>query len=484
MPKLDKIEEIGHVERYFSGIGLIRGLPHVALHEVLVTEDQGPCAIVVGFNDRFVEALFFEERFDPGLALYRSHRLFTVPVSDAHSGRVLDGLGRPLDNLPFVTGDPLPVFRPAPPIIARSQVVRPLVTGLKMIDAILPLGRGQRELVIGDRRSGKSTIGLDTIMHQRNSDVPVYCVYVSIGNKANHIENAVARLQQAEATLYTTVVAATSNDTYASQYLAPFVGCAIAEHFRDTGRDALIVYDDLSKHAKAYRDISLLLERAPGRETYPADAFSLHAGLLERAAQLSSEHGGGSLTSLPMIETEEGDLTSYVPTNLISITDGQVYLERSLKEKGFLPAVNAGLSVSRLGSQVQPPPLKEVTSGLHLALAQQRELQKLTGLETNVSAEAAQKLRRGGLILELFRQAKHQTVRWDEQVALFYGVEHGFFDDIPEARWGDFEGLLLDILRERHAATLAAIRRNDFSEAVKHDLDTALSAFKDEFVKS
>ncbi len=478
----DNLSEVGRIERFFGGIALLRGLPHVALHEVLVDEDGEPCAVTVGFNEKFVEALFFDEGFDPTRPVQRGRRPVSVPVSDAHASRVLDGLGRSRDGLPFVAGEDRPLFGPAPAIIERGQVNRPLITGIKIIDAILPLGRGQRELIIGDRRVGKSVIGLDAILHQRESDDPVHCVYVSIGNKSRHVEDTVRLLRDKGAMLYTTVVAATADDTYASQYLAPFVGCAIAEHFRDRGADALVVYDDLTKHAKVYRDISLLLERAPGRETYPADIFSLHAGLLERAAQLSGERGGGSLTALPIIETEEGDLTSYVPTNLISITDGQIYLERGLKEKGFVPAVNAGLSVSRLGGQVQPPPLKEVTSGLRLSLAQQRELLKLTELEAAVSEESRKKLSRGGLILEMLKQEKHRTLRWEEETVLVYSVQRGFFDDLPKEKWPHLEELLLDVFRNTGSETLSAIRNGRFDDQVRRKLDATVSTFRDEFL--
>ncbi|MDD5251971.1 MAG: F0F1 ATP synthase subunit alpha [Patescibacteria group bacterium] len=479
-----KLNEVGYIDRWFRGIAFVHGLPHVAVGEVLVADDDQPCAIVIGFGDRWVEALFFDERFPMGKPVQRGHRLFSVPVADTHAGRVLDGLGRSRDALPFVPGEETPVFRPAPAIIDRNAVTRPLVTGIKMIDAILPLGRGQRELIIGDRRVGKGTIGLDTILHQRHATPAVQCVYVSVGNKSRHVADTVGLLNAAGAMLYTTVVAATSDDSFAAQYLAPFVGCVIAEHFRDEGRDALIVYDDFSKHAKAYRDISLLLERPPGRETYPADIFSLHAGLLERAGQLSPEKGGGSLTALPIIETQEGDMTSYIPTNIISITDGQIYLERALKERGFVPAVDAGLSVSRLGSQVQPKPLKEVTAGLRLELAQHRELQKLAQLETTVSDAARERIQRGNLILEVLKQGKHDTLRWEEQVVLFYAVENGFLDDLPQTTWRPFERNLLEFLRTRYASVLEHIRGNAFDDEARKSVATALAAFKEEFVAS
>lgn len=282
---------------------------------------------------------------------------------------------------------------------------------------------------------------------------------------------------------YTTIVAATADDPFVAQYLVPFVGCTIAEGFRDAGHDTLIIYDDLSKHAKIYRDISLLLERAPGRETYPADIFFLHAGLLERAAQLSEKNGGGSLTALPIIQTLEGDFTSYIPTNLISITDGQIYLERELKERGFMPAVNSGLSVSRLGSQVQPEPLKKATGGLRLALAQQRELQKLSRLETAMGEDAQKKMHRGELILELLKQDKGQTVRWEEQVILFHAVDSGAFDELETDRWHDFELFLLDILRSRYRDLLKKIDKEGMSDEVQDEVDTVITDFKGDFLR-
>ncbi len=478
------IREIGRIERFFSGIARLRGLPHVFLFEVLTTEHGEDCAIVIGFNADHVEALFFDETFDAAMPVYRSGRPFSVAVSDAHAGRVLDGLGNSRDALPSVVGEPAAVFRPAPAIIDRDPVIRPLTTGIKMIDAILPIGRGQRELIIGDRRVGKSTIAEDAVLHDRRTDKTVHCVYVLCGHKSRRLQETVSLFEESGAMLRTTVVAATADDSYAAQYLAPFVGCAIAEHFRDTGRDALIVYDDLSKHAKAYRDLSLLLERAPGRETYPADIFSLHAGLLERAAQMSAAKGGGSLTALPIVETQEGDMTAYVPTNIISITDGQIYLERGLRERGFVPAINAGLSVSRLGGQVQPKPLKDVTVGLRLALAQQRELQKLTQLETSVGDDAKKKMHRGNLILELLKQEKHRTVAWPEQVVLFSAVAEGHFDDVRKERWPEFERVLVDVLRNAHADLLDGIASGTFNDGTKRAVRKIVTAFKDEFLQA
>jgi F-type H+-transporting ATPase subunit alpha len=474
--------EVGHVDQLFNGIARLRGLPHVAINELLVTGQGAPAALVIGFSGDYVEALFFDESFPVDQPVYRTGRQFSVPVSDARIGRVLDGLGRFRDGLPPVDGEALPVFRPAPPMIIRQAVTRPLVTGIKMVDATLPLGRGQRELIIGDRGVGKSTLATTMVIHQRLAREPVFCIYVLCGQKARRLEDLVKRLEKAGALPNCAIVAADADATYAEQYLAPFVGCALAEHFRDSGRDALVIYDDLSQHAKTYRDISLLLERAPGRETYPADIFSLHAGLLERAAQLNGAQGGGSLTAVPIIETQEGDLTSYLPTNIISITDGQMYMETGLKDKGYLPAINAGLSVSRLGSQVQPAPLKDVTGGLRLALAQQTELHNLTRMDTTVSKEAARQIHRGELTLELLKQSPDETVRWEEQVVLFFAVEQGFFDGLDEDQWRHFERLLLDVLRNGNSGLLEKIRDGRFSDEDQAVAKQVINDFKAEFV--
>jgi len=479
-----KNKEIGHVISFFSGVAKIQGLPHVFLHEVLLDEVDAPIAIVIGFDENFVEALFFDEDFDLEKPVFRGFHFFSIPTSGSFMGRVVDGLGRPRDGLGSVRGKEISVFRQAPPIIDRESVLTPLSTGIKIIDTNLPLGRGQRELIIGDQKLGKSTIAIDTVLNQKDAELPVYCIYVICGQKEQKINEIISIFQKHNAFLYTTIVAASAGSSFAELYLAPFVGCAIGEYFRDNSKDALIVYDDLSKHAKAYRDISLLLERAPGREAYPGNIFSLHAELLERAAKLSREKGGGTLTALPIIETQEGDITSFIPTNIISITDGQIYLENGLFQKGFLPAVNVGLSVSRVGSQAQPDILKKVVGGIRLALAQHKELQKLSQLETVVSAEAQKKIHRGDLMLELLKQEKHTNIKWPEQVLLFYAVEQGFFDDIEKSKWSDFETLLLELVRSRYPDVLRKIRSGIFDEKIKPEIQEIVKDFKQEFLLS
>lgn len=476
-----RIEE-GYVHSFYSGVAHIQGLPQVFLHEVLLSKRGNPVALVVGFDELYVDALFFKADFDLRQPVFRSFKCFSIPVSNKYIGRVVDGLGMPIDQLGKISGKASPVFRDAPAIIDRESVSEPLTTGIKMIDTNLPLGRGQRELIIGDRKLGKSNIALDTVLNQKHAARPVHCIYVLCGQKEQTLHEIVSLFEENNTFLYTTIVSASVGASLAEQYLAPFVGCAIGEYFRDKGKDALVIYDDLSKHAKAYRDISLLLERPPGREAYPGDIFSLHAGLLERASKLSVKKGGGSLTALPIIETLEGDISSFIPTNLISITDGQIYLERGLYQKGFLPAVNVGLSVSRVGGQAQPPILKEVVGGIRLALAQHKELQKLSQLESVVSEEAQKKIHRGDLMLELLKQDKHTEIKWMEQVVLFYVVESGFFDDIEKKDWAEFEALLLGLIRNRYAGVLKKIQSGQFNKTIKKKIDEIVGDFKEEFL--
>ena len=478
----NNIKEIGHIVSYFSGVAKIRGLPHVFSHEVLLNKDGERVAIVLGFDENFVDVLLFTENFDLREPVFRSGEVFSLPISEDYLGRVVNGLGEPIDGLGEIEGKDSPVFGPAPQIIEREPISIPLSTGIKIIDTALPLGRGQRQLIIGDRKLGKSTIALDTVLNQKNSQPQVYCVYVVSGQKRSQLEDIISLFNKENTFSYATIVAATAEDSFASQYLAPFVGCAIGEYFMKKGKDALVIYDDLSKHAKAYRDIALLLERAPGREAYPGDIFSLHAFLLERAAKLSKKKGGGSLTALPIIETQEGDVSSFIPTNLISITDGQIYLERSFFQKGFLPAVNVGLSVSRIGSQAQPPILKNVVGGIRLALSQHKELQKLVQLETTVSQETQKRIYRGDLILELLKQDVHENIPWEEQAILFYSVEQGFFDDIGKDKWKKFQSLLLAMIRNRYQKVTKRIKTGHFGKKTQSDIQEIIKDFKEEFL--
>ena len=409
--------------------------------------------------------------------------MFSIPASMDYIGKIVSGFGTPLDPKEFILSEEkMSVFNQAPSILDRESVSEPLSTGIKIIDTALPLGRGQRELIIGDRKIGKSTLAQDIVMNQKGNDKEVYCIYVLCGKKKSQLKDMVALFKENGTFEHSCIVAATADSSFADQHLAPFVGCAIGEYFRSKGKDALVVYDDLSNHAMVFRTISLLLERAPGREAYPGDIFSLHAELLERAAKLSKKNGGGSLSALPIIETQEGDITSFIPTNLISITDGQIYLDSGLYQKRFIPAINIGLSVSRIGSQAQSEALESVTGGIRLALAQHKELQKLTQLETVISKEAKSKIERGDLILELLKQGKHTNVKWEEQVILFYVVEAGFFDDLKRDLWTQFESFLLELIRNRYKNVLDNIRNDKFDEKVKSNINEIVNDFKQEFL--
>ena len=480
--KTIKDKERGRILSAYYGVGKVAGLTEVFLNEILLDDKGRPAGIAIGFEKDVLDVLFFEENIGLGTFLYRSYEPFSIFVSENSIGRIIDGLSQPLDGLGRMMGDKVNVFNQAPPIIEREEVEMPLITGIKMIDTALPLGRGQRELIIGDRMLGKSTIATDIVLNQKKAEPPVFCVYVVVGQSWRKLRDLVELLRENNSFLYTTVVAAPASDSLASQFLAPFVGCAIGEYFRDRGRDALVVYDDLSKHAKVYRDISLLLGRIPGREAYPADVFSLHAGLLERAAKLSDQRGGGSLTALPIAETQEGDIASFIPTNLISITDGQIYLERGLFQKGFLPAINVGLSVSRIGGRAQPTPLRQVTAGIRLALSQHKELQKLSQLETTLSREAKRKIERGELVLEILKQEKHTRLTWPEQVVVFYAAENGFFDDIPLSQIREFESMLVEYIKTYHKRLLINIKKRGIGEEEEEEIAKLVSGLKKEFL--
>ncbi len=485
MPKQKKkgnISEIGRIISFYSGVAKVEGLPHVFLHEVILDDKNNQIGIVIGFDEEYTDILIFDNNLDLNAVLTRSYEHFSIPLTPKYIGRIVNGLGQPLDGLGELKGKNESVFNPAPQIIDRQPVTEPLVTGIKIIDTSLPIGRGQRELIIGDRKLGKSTLVTDVVLNQKYAEVPIYCIYVLCGQKEQRQGDLIDVFNKHNAFLYSTIVSAPAGATLAEQYLAPFVGTTIGEYFRDQGKAALVIYDDLSMHAKVYRDISLLLERAPGREAYPGDIFSLHAGLLERSAKLSKAKGSGSLTALPIIETEEGDITSYIPTNLISITDGQVYLERSLFQKGFLPAIDIGLSVSRVGSKAQPATLRDVVSGLRLILSQHKDLQKLLQLETDLSEETKQKLHRGELILELLKQYKHTHFLWEQQAVLFYAVQEGLFDDFGKEEWEEIEDLILEVITYQYPKVLKQIKANKFDDKVKKNIKEIIDNLKQEYI--
>jgi F-type H+/Na+-transporting ATPase subunit alpha len=431
-------------------------------------EENSVGAIILGDAKQIVE----------GSSVRALGQLVSVPVGEALLGRVVDALGRPLDGKgPLRAGRTRPVEWPAARIIDRAPVNQPLQTGIKAIDALVPIGRGQRELIIGDRQTGKTTIALDTILNQHRDDV--LCIYVAIGQRLSTIAQVANVLERHGAMEHTIIVAAEASSPAALQYIAPYAGCAMGEEFMDSGRDALIIYDDLTKHAWAYRQLSLLLRRPPGREAYPGDVFYLHSRLLERAAHLNAAHGGGSLTALPIIETQLGDLTAYVPTNVISITDGQIFLEEELFHAGTRPAINAGLSVSRVGGAAQVRAMKSVAGQMRLELAQYREMAVFAQFGTEIDQSTQLALERGSRLREILKQGPHQPVAMEDQVVLYYAITHGHLDDIPLAKIQDMERQLLVFLRqERQSLRNAITIQRELSPEIEQMLIETLDEFK------
>jgi F-type H+-transporting ATPase subunit alpha len=413
----------------------------------------------------------------------RTGRIMQVPVGEALVGRVVDVLGNPIDDAgPIVTEHYYPVERIAPGVVDRQPVKEPLQTGLKAIDAMVPIGRGQRELIIGDRQTGKTAVAVDTIINQKGKDV--ICIYVAIGQKASTVAQVVKTLQDFGAMDYTIVIKATASDPAAMQFLAPYSGAAMGEYFRDNGKHALTIYDDLSKQAAAYREISLLLRRPPGREAYPGDVFYLHSRLLERAAKLSDLKGGGSLTSLPIIETQAGDISAYIPTNVISITDGQIFLEADLFNSGFRPAINVGNSVSRVGGSAQIKAMKQVAGTLRLDLAQFRELQAFAQFGSDLDKATQAQLARGQRLTEVLKQPQYQPMDVEKQVLLIWAATNGYIDDIAVEDVRQFESNLLKFVESSHPGVLAAIAdKKSITDEIKGDLKQLLEDFKDEWRK-
>lgn len=477
-----EMQEVGVVVEVGDGIARIWGL-RSALASELVLFSEGTYGLVLDLTEDSVgvAVLGADEGIKEGDEVRRTGKVLETPVGRGFLGRVVDPLGRPLDGGPPIEPEGhRKTDAKAPGVIARQPVNTPLQTGIKCIDALTPIGRGQRELIIGDRRTGKTAIAIDTIINQK--DQGVYCIYVAIGQKSSTIAKVVDVLRRYGAMDYTIVVAASAEDPAPLQYIAPYAGCAMAEHFRDRGEDALIVYDDLSKHAVAYRQISLLLRRPPGREAYPGDIFYLHSRLLERAARMSEEYGGGSLTALPIVETKAGDITAYIPTNLISITDGQIYLEADLFNKGQRPAMNVGLSVSRVGGAAQIPAIKEVAGQLRLELAQYRDLAAFAEFAQELDEASQAQLARGARVMEILKQDQYQPMPVEEQVVVLYAAVSGHLDDVPLEAVRAFEQGFLAYLRSHNAGVLAALRtEKQLTEKVRVELEEALSAFKKTF---
>ncbi|MDR0875089.1 MAG: F0F1 ATP synthase subunit alpha [Clostridiales Family XIII bacterium] len=411
-------------------------------------------------------------------------RVVEVPVGDAMIGRVVNGIGHPIDGKgPVNTSETRPVENAAPGVLARKSVFQPLQTGIKAIDSMIPIGKGQRELIIGDRQTGKTAIAVDAILNQKGQDV--ICIYVAIGQKNSTVAQMVQHLEDKGAMDYTIVVSATASDVAPLQYLAPYSGCAIGEYFMYKGRDVLIIYDDLSKHAVAYRAMSLLLRRPPGREAYPGDIFYLHSRLLERAAKLSDELGGGSLTALPIIETQAGDVSAYIPTNVISITDGQIFLESSLFFSGQRPAVNAGISVSRVGGNAQIKAMKKVASSVKLELAQYRELASFSQFGSDIDKETKKRLDHGLVLMEIIKQPQYSPVSVEHQVMIFYAAVGSYLDDMECVDLFEFERGLYEHMDAMHPAVGKTItEKGALSEEAEKELKAGITEYKDEFLKT
>lgn len=472
--------DIGTVIGVGDGIARIHGLAGVKYNELL----QFPhdiMGIAMNLEEDSVAAVILGDytKIREGDEVKGTGRIAEVPVGDALIGRVVDPLGRPLDGKGDIrSNQTLPVERIAPNVTKRQGIDSPVQTGIKAIDAMIPIGRGQRELIIGDRSTGKTTITLDTIINQKGGDL--VCIYVAIGQKASKVARVIATLEEHGAMEHTVVVAANASDPVAMQYLAPYSGCAIGEAFMEQGGDALVIYDDLSKHAWAYRQLSLLLRRPPGREAYPGDVFYLHSRLLERAARCSDEIGGGSLTALPIIETQAGDISSYIPTNVISITDGQIYLEADLFNAGQRPALNVGLSVSRVGSKAQTRAMKQVAGRLRLELAQYRELAAFAQFGTSELDQATRdQLERGRRITEILKQNQYVPMSVEKQVMVLYAVINGYLDDVPVDQIGAFEADYHRFMEANHPEIGGAIAaEKDISAEVEAKLKAAIEQFK------
>ncbi len=476
------VSETGSVISVGDGIARVYGLENVMAGE-LVDFGHGTVGIALNLEEDQVGVVLLGDYTEvkEGEQVRRTRRIMSIPVGEAMVGRVVNALGQPIDGKgPIDTTEFNPLERLAPGVVDRQSVKQPLQTGLKAIDAMVPIGRGQRELIIGDRQTGKTTVALDTIINQRGQDMT--CIYVAIGQKRSTVAQVVKILEEHGAMEYTIVVAATASDPAPMQYIAPYAGCAIGEYFRDSKRHALCIYDDLSKHAAAYREISLLLRRPPGREAYPGDVFYLHSRLLERAAKLSNEKGGGSLTALPFIETQAGDVSAYIPTNVISITDGQIYLETDLFNANIRPAINVGLSVSRVGGSAQIKAMRSVAGSLRLELAQYRNLEAFAQFGSDLDKASQDQLSRGKRWVEVLKQPQYSPIPVEKQVAILFAGANGYLDDLPVEKVRAFETELYNVLDNSKPEVLQAIReKKELNDEIKGQLKSALDECKKRF---
>ena len=478
-----QVEKIGKVVKIADGVATLDGLTEVMSGELL----EFP-------NDIFGVALNLEEdsigamilgnylKIKEGDVVKSTGRIMEVPVGENLIGRVVNALGVPIDGKGEIKTDKFyPVENTAPGVITRKPVDTPLSTGIKAIDSMIPIGRGQRELIIGDRQTGKTAIAIDTIINQKGKGV--ICIYVAIGQKESKVAKIVAKLKESGAMEHTIIVLAGASDPASMSYIAPYTGCAIGEYFMDQNQDALIVFDDLSKHAWAYRQVSLILRRPPGREAYPGDIFYLHSRLLERAAKRDEKYGGGSLTALPIIETQAGDVSAYIPTNVISITDGQIFLETDLFYQGIRPAINPGISVSRVGSAAQTKAMKKVAGKLRLELAQFRELAAFAQFSSDLDKETKERIERGKRLVEVLKQGQYDPMETEDQVAIIFATINGFLDNVEVEKVKDFERDMLDFLRDKNAHILEDIaKEGKISDETEKDLKDVINDFKEKQV--
>ena len=477
-----QLTDTGTVVTVGDGIVRIHGLENCMLNELLEFENGVQC-MALNLEQDFVGAVMLGSDADitEGSSVKRTGKIISVPVGEALLGRVVNSLGEPIDGKgPIVTSEYRPIEKIAPGIITRKSVDTPLQTGIKAIDSMIPIGRGQRELIIGDRQTGKTAIAVDTIINQKDTDV--ICIYVAIGQKASTVATVVEQLKKAGAMDYTIVVSATAAELAPLQYIAPYSGCAMGEYFMDNGKHALIIYDDLSKHAVAYRAMSLLLKRPPGREAYPGDVFYLHSRLLERAANLNEDYGGGSLTALPIIETQAGDVSAYIPTNVISITDGQIFLETELFNAGVRPAVNPGVSVSRVGGSAQIKAMKKVSGSLKLEYSQYRELQAFSQFGSDLDADTKSRLAKGERIVGVLKQPQSSPISVENQVIIIYAVLNNYLKDVPVEKIGDYERELFKHIADNHSDITDSIRNEKvLTPENEEKLKNALAEFSASF---
>lgn len=481
--KLDvQLEKVGQIIKVSDGVATLSGLTDAMSGELL--EFPGKIfGVALNLEEDTVGAMILGDylKLKEGDTVKSTGRILEVPVGNKMVGRVVNALGQAIDGKGEIKSEKYyPVDKIAPGVIKRKSVNTPLQTGIKAIDSMIPIGRGQRELIIGDRQTGKTAIAIDTIINQKGKGV--VCIYVAIGQKESKIAKIVAKLEESGAMEHTIVVLASASDPASMSYIAPYAGCAIGEYFMDQGKDALIVYDDLSKHAWAYRQVSLILRRPPGREAYPGDIFYLHSRLLERAAKLDEKYGGGSLTALPIIETQAGDVSAYIPTNVISITDGQIFLETDLFYQGIRPAINPGISVSRVGSSAQTKAMKKVAGRLRLELAQFRELAAFAQFSSDLDKDTKAKIERGKRLTEILKQTQYNPLSMEMQVAIIFATINGYLDDVEVEKAKDFEKGLLDYLQEKHADILKKIaQEKDLSEETTTKVKSIIEEFKKKF---